>query len=282
MHEIKPLTGFRFLAALYVFLFHLTLPSRSPLLWLPSFLQVLLTKGQIGVVVFFVLSGFVLTYRHAAEFTSGELKPLAYWGDFMGKRLARIYPLYLAGWGLTLAVTLYFQAAPPVHIALLSATLLQTYFPPFAMHWYDAGAWSVTNEMFFYLLFPLVLPLLCRVRSRAPLLLLLAACMLCGTFLHYWGWRGTPYAARPFQWVYSFPPSRLAEFVAGMLAALLVRRCTWTISPWVAVLLSALAVWVLLTVPQRISSVSYDFVVMPATVSLLTAMTEFPQLRWSS
>lgn len=193
MNEIKPLTGFRFLAALYVFIFHIDLPFRTPLNWIPSPLHTLVSKGQLGVTIFFILSGFVLTYSHAKEFFSGESKPLAYWRGFMMKRLSRIYPLFLTGLLLTLVLSLCINQLPPLYIPLLSATFLQTYFPPIAMQWYDGGAWSVANEIFFYLLFPATLPLLLRIRSKGMLLLLISGCAIIGTVLNIWAWRGTPF-----------------------------------------------------------------------------------------
>jgi len=60
--EILPLTGLRFVAAFYVFLFHIHI--RWPLAGQP-FLKNVLDQGAVGMSLFFVLSGFVLAYRYA-------------------------------------------------------------------------------------------------------------------------------------------------------------------------------------------------------------------------
>ena len=88
MGEIRPLSGFRFLAAFYVFVFHLSMPFRAPLAWLPAPLQHFIEQGRLGVTAFFVLSGFVLVYSHFKEFTDRKAKPLTYW---------LLYPMFFTG-----------------------------------------------------------------------------------------------------------------------------------------------------------------------------------------
>ena len=78
------LTGLRFLAAFYVFAFHIHI--RYPLN-LPEFFTNLLKFGAVGVTLFFVLSGFVLTVSY------GQKTELDY--HFYVRRFARIYPVYL-------------------------------------------------------------------------------------------------------------------------------------------------------------------------------------------
>lgn len=62
-----------------------------------------------------------------------------------------------------------------------------------------------------------------------------------------------------------------------MATALLIRNYNWKISPWIAAALSIVAALVLLTFNQRQSSVFYNFIIVPTTVSLLVAMTQFPR-----
>lgn len=59
--EIRPLTSLRFLAALWVFVFHIEL--RWPL-GLPEPFGALIKHGAIGMSLFFILSGFVLGYTY--------------------------------------------------------------------------------------------------------------------------------------------------------------------------------------------------------------------------
>jgi len=232
MKPIKTLTGLRFLAAFYVFIFHINLPWRAPLTWLPRPIQSVIEQGQLGVTVFFVLSGFVLTYSHLKDFPTAEFKALGYVARFMYKRLARIYPAFLAGFAACVLISLRTGSLPGWGIMLMSATFVQTYFPTIAMRWYDSGAWSVANEIFFYLLFPVLLPLVLRLPTRNALLAALAGAVLVG------GTLGLVFHLRPewnYMWMLAFPPSRVWEFVAGLLIGVLVTRHQWKMPVWSAV-----------------------------------------------
>jgi peptidoglycan/LPS O-acetylase OafA/YrhL len=60
--------------------------------------------------------------------------------------------------------------------------MTQVLFPAIAMNWYGNGAWSVLVEAFFYLLFPLLPPILWRVRRAWVLWMLLGGVVLVGAF----------------------------------------------------------------------------------------------------
>ena len=80
--EILSLTGLRFVAAFYVFLFHIHI--RWPIADHP-FAKKVLDQGAIGMSLFFILSGFILAYRYADG--RSTLK------DYLINRFARIYPI---------------------------------------------------------------------------------------------------------------------------------------------------------------------------------------------
>lgn len=283
MGEIRPLTGFRFLAALYVFLFHVDMPFRAPMTWLPQPLQNVIHEGRLGVTAFFVLSGFVLVYSHLREFTGRDTKPLSYWGGFMYRRLSRIYPVFIAGLLALLPFSLLLHALPQPYIVLLSATFLQTYFPPIAMKWYDGGAWSVANEIFFYLLFPLALPWLLRLHKPQHLMRVIAACALFCTVMGVWAW------VQPSLWSwqlsFSFPPFRFPEFLAGMAIGVLVLRFKWSVAPAVAVATLLFAGLYLMILGPHLggTTVIHDWLVVPCLALLFSAMTFSPDhvaFRW--
>src|SRR5579864_3761830 len=88
MTEIKPLTSLRFIAALLVFLHHY---SMIPYGTMPTSLwETIMVEGHLGVTIFFVLSGFLITYRYFTEPWGERLNMRQY----LVKRVARIYPLY--------------------------------------------------------------------------------------------------------------------------------------------------------------------------------------------
>ena len=84
---IPSLTGLRIFAALVVYLSHVGVGPGAP----PA-LSRFADSGYMGVTLFFVLSGFVLTHRYQAELGSPTARNL--WG-YCRARFARIYPLYL-------------------------------------------------------------------------------------------------------------------------------------------------------------------------------------------
>ncbi|MGI4738384.1 MAG: acyltransferase family protein [Janthinobacterium lividum] len=280
--ELKSLTGLRFLAALYVFVFHLDMPMRTPLTYLPWRVEAVIQQGRLGVTVFFVLSGFLLTYRHFTDFDSSDFKGVGYYLNFVYKRLVRVYPVFIVGFFVCLGISFGQGTLPHFPILLLSASLLQTYFPSVAMQWYDMGTWSVANEMFFYLLFPLALPLLLRIQRRSTLVRLLAALALVGTAL------GALSLLRPdllrYQLAYSFPPSRFPEFVAGMLGGLLLFRFRWRAPVWLAVGLGSLTVvYLAVAGPLLASTLVHNWLVIPTLVVLLNVLSQprqSPLFKW--
>ena len=82
---LKPLTAMRFFAAMWVVAFHFT-PS------LGGGMPALVAKGYLGVELFFVLSGFILSHVYMESFGDRRFR----YPDFLWARLARIYPVHLA------------------------------------------------------------------------------------------------------------------------------------------------------------------------------------------
>ena len=151
--HLPALTGLRFFLALWVILHHLTGPGqeleRSARL-LPSPLFTLVRGGYMAVTTFFVLSGFVLTRSYAASLWNGG----SLW-RYGCARIARVYPVYL----LSLAIVSPFIAADrtPGKTAYATAhgLLVQAWLGPIPVNW-NTPAWSLSCEMFFYLMFPLL------------------------------------------------------------------------------------------------------------------------------
>lgn len=149
-NRIDALTSTRGFAALMVVIFHFGCD-----IFPFSYCDRFFSGGNFAVSYFFVLSGFVmyLTY-HAKE--------VAY-KSFMGKRIARIVPLYLFALLLVAGQELYkhytkAEALEPHFLRklVLSITFLQAYVPGYALG-LNVPGWSLSIEMFFYLLFPLLL-----------------------------------------------------------------------------------------------------------------------------
>jgi peptidoglycan/LPS O-acetylase OafA/YrhL len=157
---ILPLTSFRFLAALAVVIFHY---DRK----LAIFPAGLADFGYEAVTFFFILSGFVLTYTHGRD---EGLNVSA--RQFARSRLLRIVPAYV----LALIVAFPFLVAAAVKAgsvnlgALLVPPMLQAWWPPAALLW-NSPAWSLSNELFFYALYPLIWSALRGISPSASLVI---------------------------------------------------------------------------------------------------------------
>lgn len=210
MPRLSALTGIRFLAALYVVLYHCPEVFHPA----PPVVRSLVAHGNIGVNLFFVLSGFVLAYNYFHDAARAS------WRDFWTARFARIYPVYLLAFALFAPIVLW--RAPgerPMLDAISALTLTQAWTG--TMGWNTPG-WSLSAEAFFYLCFPAIVGLL-RPLGRRGLLVAIGLLWLLGLaapvlFVSGWGSPG---------WVsvlYYNPALRLPEFMAGVAAGRLFVR----------------------------------------------------------
>jgi peptidoglycan/LPS O-acetylase OafA/YrhL len=184
--RLPALTSLRFFAAFHVVIFHF---QAMQVFLGPAWFQKLSSIGYVGVSFFFVLSGFILVYTYAG-------RPMVL-RDFWRARFARIYPAYTFSLLVTapffffavLTMNIPFFVWAKAHLKLASAlvlSLLQAWVPQAALTW-NAVAWSLSVEAFFYLLFPFLLLLLIR-RSQPQLFLIavascLASLALSGSYL---------------------------------------------------------------------------------------------------
>ena len=95
--EIRALTSLRMIAALLVFLHHCYYTYVIEHL---GIFAGIVRQGHIGVTIFFVLSGFLITMRYYPKFDSAGFRGRRLVFDYFRKRFARIYPLYFSVWFL--------------------------------------------------------------------------------------------------------------------------------------------------------------------------------------
>lgn len=217
--EILSLTGLRFVAAFYVFLFHIHIrwPISSH-----SLVKNFLDQGAIGMSLFFMLSGFVLAYRYADG--RSTLK------DYLINRFARIYPIYVVAalvtlpWigidfvNTSLADTLKWIG----QLALLvfsNIFLIQAWFLQYFSHWNDGGSWSISVEAFCYILLPFFLPSLLQASMRR-LFVIAAVCWLLAVLP---GLSAALFSGPSIGVFYSMPIFRLPEFLIGTCTYLAIR-----------------------------------------------------------
>ena len=130
---------------------------------------------NLFVDLFFVVSGFVIASQYLGRVGDGRAV-----GRFIWRRLARIYPLHLAtlAFYVAIALALYFGAARSDNAARypfsdLPAQILLLHAFDGARLTFNFPSWSLSAEMFCYLLFPLAALLLARNRAVVFALILL-------------------------------------------------------------------------------------------------------------
>ena len=122
---------------------------------LPGILSTL-SSGSVGVTLFFVLSGYLITGLLVRERTrTGRVA----FGAFYRRRTLRILPAF----SVFLGVVALLAAAGLVDVSgvqLLSAALFAWNYSPAADGWWLGHTWSLAIEEQFYLLWPLALAFL--------------------------------------------------------------------------------------------------------------------------
>lgn len=204
--KLESLTGLRALAAVLVFGWHIADMGKLD----SSSRGNMLSAGMVGVSFFFMVSGFVLAWT-ARPADSAKL--------FYRRRLARIYPAYFVAWLVALA---WLFLMGQVHlVSFLPITLLQSWISSEAVYFAaNPVFWSLSTEAFFYLLFPGIFPLMkvFNQRGRAITMGLIVVIIFALALML------DPKAGSVGFWLlYIFPPTRLLEFILGILMALHIR-----------------------------------------------------------
>jgi len=165
---IPALTGVRFIAALMVFLFH----SGSGLArgaGLPAPVVTFLSNGYLGVSLFFILSGFIITYTY-----DGKLRDRAAIRSFAVARFCRLYPVYVLA--LLVTLPLAWQELRVRDAALVLAMVQSWTLPQSGLGYaWLMQAWTLSIELFFYLSAPILLVALATL-STARLAAVAGAC----------------------------------------------------------------------------------------------------------
>lgn len=239
--RIPALTGIRALAALIVVGTHAAYTTGK---YTHGYVGLMYSRLEIGVPIFFVLSGFLLfgPWVRAAQ-TGGQPPSLR---RYTWRRIRRIMPAYV----LTVlgAFTLYhFHAAGPNpghtwYGLLRNLTLTQIYTDSYMFSHIHQGLtqmWSLAVEVAFYVALPLlaflVLNVLCRKRWQprlalvglAVLALISPAWMVYVYCADHFGHQDLPDGAK--LWL----PGYLAWFIGGMMLTVLAAmgvRCYWFVA----------------------------------------------------
>ncbi len=166
MDQLKSVQALRAIAALAVMFAHLQ-GLEMQVSGGSSLLSPLWIAGVSGVDLFFVISGFIMVWV-AGDWTAGRTSSL----KFMFSRILRIYPLWWLFAGITAAYFFASTGLPwdvdrveetdgPIH--LVKSFLLLPQGPPPVL----TLGWTLIHEMYFYIVFALILMLPVRIRKFA-------------------------------------------------------------------------------------------------------------------
>src|SRR5262249_43976988 len=137
---LRSLDGLRGIAVILVLWAHLS--EENTVGW-GATIKHWLSPGLVGVDIFFVLSGFLITRILIADKARGM--PLK---NFLIRRFLRIFPIYY------LTILLVFLYAPGRYILYCAGYLGNFYFAYHPAHLPLHHTWSLAVEEHFYLLWP--------------------------------------------------------------------------------------------------------------------------------
>ena len=228
---LKRLTGVRAVAAVFVVFFHFG-DSFAVLFHPIRLLRSVYRSGDVGVDLFFILSGFILSLNYLDAFESFSRRE---YFAFLRARFARIYPVHLFTLvllgGLVVLARHYGVFVPAENHSLFTFftnLFVVQVWPGFfrGLNW-NLPAWSISAEWFVYLVFPFLA--LRIAKTKRPMLWsgILLAIFVVSSF---WGARA----------LLSWSLLRVTcEFFAGCLLYRVYRaRVRCPMKPWLAGFLS--------------------------------------------
>lgn len=199
--RIESLQGLRAIAFLAIFISHSRIFNCGYL-------------GAWGVSIFFVLSGFLMTYNYMPRQDYKYPSPIV----FGWQKIKKLYPLHIVTMILCLIYSiLNGEGLQLFLITVLHVLLLQIWIPNSLYYETLNGvSWYLCVCLFTYICFPLIVKVLKKIQNKKCLFVCLFGVELCiSAFAYYFG---ASLKSEPFsmQWItYYFPVSRLVDFTIG-------------------------------------------------------------------
>lgn len=180
------------------------------------------TGGYVGVDVFFVISGFLITSIVNVEIEAGQYS----FGGFYKRRIVRLAPAYFTVLLATTTAALVWML-PAELLAYARSVIASSVFLANFHIWKEVGGyfgvnadtvpllhlWSLAVEEQFYLFWPLVLLVGHRLLNIRGMLWAVVVVAVAGTLVSQWGVSHYPAAA------YYLLPTRFFELAVGALLA---------------------------------------------------------------
>lgn len=188
---ILSLTGIRGAAAVLVLAHHLPIAQSFGI----TGMMPVITNGNYGVELFFLLSGFILTLAHHRDFSRLAVNAI---GRFYLARALRVYPLHL----VILAMIAIMIAMLPEYVAwvrtipgfgdayslqgfIQTATLTNRIGLPFFSGEWNGPSWSLSAEMVGYAAFPAIVVLAGKIDNKINCMIGVVTLLLLYTMVRY-------------------------------------------------------------------------------------------------
>lgn len=158
MKKLKGLDSLRAIAALVVVINHIELIKRSNKI---DDFGSILPDAHIAVILFFVISGFLITYLLGKEW---DLNQKVSFKKFYFRRILRIWPLY---YFVILLSFILFNYNQSIKSYLLCLSIFPNVAHVFGHGWSSSPQiWSIGVEEQFYLLWPLFLSVILQKKKK--------------------------------------------------------------------------------------------------------------------
>ncbi len=216
---LDALTSFRFIAAFMVFVWHSHVFHSSLIRY---------ELGYVGVGFFYMLSGFILTYVYFEKLKKKNINNIK---KFYIARVAKLYPVHIVTFLASIPFFLEtVKSVFPEHtkltvlgVAISNLSLTQSYFPSGDVNFsFNGVAWSISVELFFYALFPVIIFMLVRYHRYLTVkrLLIIMSALWIVLMMFY-----LPQQSYLDDWkFYVFPIARLPDFVMGVFLGMIFLR----------------------------------------------------------
>jgi peptidoglycan/LPS O-acetylase OafA/YrhL len=208
-----PLNFIRFILAIGVILYHYGInyyPFNLP------YFKVLILNSSFRVSFFFFISGFVMSMVYSKQISTLTA------GHFYKRRFTRIFPVYWLAFIWTILVVVFLNHASPRGLNIILHFLgMQSLYSGHVLD-LNFTTWSISVELFFYLLFPFLLRWMMQLPVRKliffAIFIWLAQSVQHIIFVEY-VYNGTKSVE---EFINAFPLWHLPTFFAGMVAARLI------------------------------------------------------------
>ena len=178
--------------------------------------------GALGVSIFLVMSGFLMTYNYYDR----EIKQNVF--VFATKKISTLYPIHIAFMFVAIVKQLIIIAKAQsftsffdlLKYIICNVLLIQAWIPKSSYYFsLNAVSWYLSLCFFLYLVFPVIIKLLKRIKTKRAIVILISSLfileMIVSLFAYLFAAQERD-AIFSMHWLtYVFPISRMLDFLAG-------------------------------------------------------------------